>query len=292
MPLESLLALVETLRKRIDIHGPTLRQNEALTRYTLIDPLLRELGWDTENPALVMPEYKGVGGSADYALFNGDKPLMIVEAKKLDTSLRDEKVLTQGLAYCQRQGTRYLSVTDGRRWEIYETHKLASIDEKRIVEFDLKSQSAAEACLKALALWEIRVSNDVTNGRLPSDEWQLLSKLNPQRGSRPPVEIQFPDNSPLSIKSWKSLLVEVVRWLINNNHLTRSHCPILKTPRSKRYTVSTETIHSDKKQFTSPARVGSLYIETNTSSRGIAKDCRTVIEHAGQDPAQFKVRFS
>ncbi len=294
MPLESLLTLVEKLRERIDVHGPALRQNEALTRYVLIDPLLRELGWDTENPTLVIPEYKGVGGSADYALFNDDKPLMIVEAKKLDTSLRNEKVLTQGLAYCQRQGTRYLSVTDGRRWEIYETHKLASIDEKRIVEFDLKSQAAAEVCLKALALWEIRVSNDVANGRLSSDEqkWQPLSKLNPQRGSRPPIEVRFPDGSDVRIKAWRWLLVEVVRWLINNRHLTQSHCPILKTPRSKRYTVSTQAVHSDKKQFTSPARVESLYIETNTSSRGIAKGCRTVIERVGQDPAQFKVRFS
>ena len=58
MPLESLLTLVEKLRERIDDHAPLLRQNEALTRYTLIDPLLRELGWDTENPTLVIPEYK------------------------------------------------------------------------------------------------------------------------------------------------------------------------------------------------------------------------------------------
>ena len=37
---------------------PALRQSEMQTRYALIDPLLRELGWDTENPALVRPEYK------------------------------------------------------------------------------------------------------------------------------------------------------------------------------------------------------------------------------------------
>ena len=47
MPLESFLALVHKLRERIDAHGDKLRQSEALTRYALIDPLLRELGWDT-----------------------------------------------------------------------------------------------------------------------------------------------------------------------------------------------------------------------------------------------------
>ena len=67
MPLESLLTLVEKLRKRIDAHGDALRQSEALTRYVLIDPLLRELGWDTEDPVLVRPEYREAGGSADYA---------------------------------------------------------------------------------------------------------------------------------------------------------------------------------------------------------------------------------
>ena len=51
MPLESLLQLVETLRERIESHGATLSQSEALTRYALIDPLLRELGWDTSDPA-------------------------------------------------------------------------------------------------------------------------------------------------------------------------------------------------------------------------------------------------
>ena len=173
-----------------------------------------------------------------------------------------------------------------------------------VATWNRKTALATEACLKALTLWELRESGHVATSpesrtpntqRTPSSDkqkWQSLSKLNPQRGSRPPVEIQFPDNAAVSTKSWKSLLVEVVRWLINNNHLTQNHCPILKTPRSKRYTVSTEAVHSDKKQFTSPVRVGSLYIETNTSSRGIANGCRTIIERVGQNPAQFKVRFS
>ena len=49
MPLENLLTRVETLRDRVDDYGPALRKNEMLTRYALIDPLLRELGWDIED---------------------------------------------------------------------------------------------------------------------------------------------------------------------------------------------------------------------------------------------------
>ena len=255
MPLESLLALVEKLRERIDAHGPALRKNEWLTRYSLIDPLLRELGWDTGDPALVIPEYNvGDGSAADYALLSEGKPVMMVEAKSLGTPLQD--ALEQGLRYCLIKRTRYLSITDGGRWEIYyDADKTGDPGKKRLVQFDLKNGPATEACLKALTLWGLRASGHVatsltsltppTPPSLNEQKWQPLSELNPQRGSRPPVEVRFPDGSDVRVKAWKWLLVEVVRWLIKNNHLTQSHCPILKTPRSKRYAVSTEAVHSD-----------------------------------------------
>ena len=150
MVLESLLELVETLRKRIDEHGVALRQSEALTRAALIDPLLRELGWDTENPALVMPEYRLGRGYADYALLKDGKPVIMVEAKKLGNSLQD--AASQGIGYCIEDGIGYFAVTDGRIWEIYETHKMAPIAEKLTVQFDI-TQSPPMTCLKAMALW-------------------------------------------------------------------------------------------------------------------------------------------
>ena len=337
MPLDSLLSLVEKLRKRIDVHGSKLRQSEALTRSALIDPLLRELGWDTEDPALVVPEYNEAGGSVDYALFGGNKPFMMVEAKKLGTSLRDGKVLIQGLAYCQKQGTRYLSVTDGRRWEIYEPHRggAVPINEKRIVEFDLKNGSAAEVCSKAVVLRRSNVerlpdavyplgSEDMADEtvlpqpnikRLPDSpspseapapnpqppspdldehEWQPISELSLEKSSCPPLEIQFPDDSSVSLaESWKSLLVEVTRWLANANHLKIVHCPIPSRPRgSKYYAVSTESTHPNENQFTSLAQVGPFCVEASNSRAWSVPAAQTIIKHVGQDPMQFKVRFS
>ena len=49
----------ETLKSRINEHRSVLQGNEAQTRMSLIDPLLRALGWDTADPALVRPEYVG-----------------------------------------------------------------------------------------------------------------------------------------------------------------------------------------------------------------------------------------
>ena len=57
MALEDLCNLVETVREKSRKFSEKLSKSEALTRYVLIDPILRCLGWDTENPDLVRPEY-------------------------------------------------------------------------------------------------------------------------------------------------------------------------------------------------------------------------------------------
>ena len=89
MVLEELHELIETLQARIDEHAPALQQSEALTRTTLVDPLLRGLGWDTTDPHHVFVEYRTESGIVDYALLGGDgKPEVIVETKRLGTQLR------------------------------------------------------------------------------------------------------------------------------------------------------------------------------------------------------------
>ena len=158
MVLDSLLELVNTLRERIDEHGAALRQNEALTRAALIDPLLRELGWDTEDPELVIPEFRSTAGSADYALMIGGEqpPGLIIEAKKLGESL-DDRVALQSLNYCNLIGTPHFALTDGKSWKIYSTFEQAPLADRLITTFSIGEMPAAEICLYALALWRPNV---------------------------------------------------------------------------------------------------------------------------------------
>ena len=323
MLLEGLSNLVEKLRDRIDNHGNTLSRSEAQTRQELIDPLLRELGWDTGNRDLVIFEYKTDDReSPDYVLRSNGQPVMMVEAKKLGTHL--QKARAQGCRYSLAEpGTPYFSVTDGQRWEIYATYKSRLIDEKEIVkqiaEFDLKDQSPTEASLKTLELWKLRMLGHLGVGQapdsglihsqpvppsesqprstppLPPGKWQSLSKLNPKTGSRPPVEIQFPDNSVIEkVTAWKSLLVEVVRWLIDNNYLTQDDCPILSRPTGKTHcAVHTKPTHLSDRPFSkSHDTIGSFHIETSLNIEAVTTAAQNVIKRVKQDPAQFKVRFS
>ncbi len=348
MILESLLELVETLTERIDEHGVQLRQSEWHTRYALIDPLLRELGWDTEDPSLVIPEYQSGHGRADYALLGDGKPLMMVEAKKLGTQLSN--YLSQGIQYCLEEGTAYFSITDGQHWKVYETHKPVPIGEKLIVGIDLKNASAAEACLKALALWRPSVqSGHVAAGeesvvRLPEgiselqypataeapavqtehvvlprqtnvrpsgpisvpqrpvaakppavsygSEWHPLSQVSDAE-SRQPVELLFPDGSiERSMKTRIDLPIAVIRWLINQGLLGMHRCPVkLKSSRAFRYIVHSSPVHSTGSAFDSPEEISGLYFEKNIGNQGPFRTTIAIIEHVGQDPAQFSVRF-
>ena len=333
MPLESLLALVHKLRERIDTHGDKLRQSETLTRYALIDPLLRELGWDTADPTQVVPEYRVPNNQlADYVLLSNNAPVIVVESKKLDEPLRGGKALDQGILYCAHTGSGHFLLTDGRRWEIYES----SITTPKI-SFDLKDQPPAEACLQALALWrpavetahvasgrapiissrESSTSMETSTGystasqqraddpdeaaaqpspivpRPPSDEGHSLASLEPEPEGPKPTGLTFPDRSTVTVQAWKQVLIEATRWLVGAGILNDGHCPIPYSSRSRRCVVHTMPVHPNGKPFVESAReqIGFFHIDTHHSASGTIKATRSVIQHVGQDPAQFKVRF-
>ena len=316
MILESLFELVETLKVRIDAHGDQLRQSEALTRYALINPLLRELGWDTGDPALVIPEYNSGGGSADYALLGNGSPVVMVEAKRLGTLLQGS-VVSQGIQYCLEEGTEHFAVTDGQRWEVYETHIPVPIDQKKVVDFDLKGQQSAEVCLNALALWRpsvlsghvdqghgsvIGLTEDIPAPLVTTDpqsstppdgyNWEPLTEITSATGLKP-VEMLFPDSSRTQLKYWTYLPVGVVRWLVNKGMLSSGHCPIIsRGPKTSHYIVNTQPIHSDGALFSSSSEVNGLYVERHGSSIALLDRTKTIIEHVNQDPAQFSIRFS
>ena len=135
----------------------------------------------------------------------------------------------------------------------------------------------------------LNAANNIVEDGTNTSNWVPLSDLGPQGGDTPPVEIQFPDNSKVALGRWNLIAVESTRWLYANNYLNASNWRI---QRATRYIVSDAPIHPNGKEFTMPSNVGSLYVEINYSGLNQVKNARLIIEHAGQDPSQFKVRLS
>ena len=318
MLLDDLYQAIEKLRERMDEHGDRLRQSEALTRNALVDPLLRALGWDTEDPALAMPEYRLGSGFADYALLNSGKPAIVIEAKKLGTPLYS--AAEQSVTYCVNAGIRYFVATDGRKWDVYETHRPVPLAEKKIASFDI-ADSPADVCLDALVLWRRSVQSGVVRKAqtpivepeneappvkpelppniddvtpTPDSNWQPLTKLKSVKGRMPSAEILFPDGSTAQIKEWYSITLEIVDWLYQQGKLDETRIPV--QGRSKNtYILSDSGLHPTGRKFYSPQPVGKWRIEGDAgTAKAQVENAISIIERAGKGvtPEQFSVRLS
>ena len=323
MLLDDLYQAIEKLRERMEDHQDKLRQSEALTRNALVDPLLRVLGWDTEDPALAMPEYRLGSGFADYALLNAGKPAIVIEAKKLGTPLYS--AAEQSVTYCVNDGIRYFVATDGRKWDVYETHRPVPLAEKKIVSFDI-TDSPADVCLDALVLWRRSVqSGTVRKAQTPVVEpqheplvavnqqesapvpvatpskaaaapahegnWQTLAQWRPDKEDNPPPEIRFPDGSTSEIKNWADIPAAAVRWLYDNGKLDETQIPLRS---GSRFILNDSPSHSTGEEFKVRRQAGKFYVEGNYNKSSNVRNASTMIERVGKGvtPAQFSVRLS
>jgi hypothetical protein len=120
-----------TVRDRI---GKYQRQGigEQDTKAALIVPVLRALGWDTEDLEDVKLEYKRLAGDnpVDYALFLLREPRLFIEAKALGVHLDDHKWTSQILAYATVAGVEWVALTDGNEWRIYNSHATVPVEQK------------------------------------------------------------------------------------------------------------------------------------------------------------------
>lgn len=77
-----------TLKEHIDEISRRLEQDifksEAAVRLGIVDPLLRSLGWPTDDTLVVFPEYPVRNGHVDYALCHpSSTPRVFIEAKQV-----------------------------------------------------------------------------------------------------------------------------------------------------------------------------------------------------------------
>ena len=266
--MESVAVTLEGLAAKLDRYGSLFSGNEQLVRHALVCPVLREMGWDVENPELVATGYDFDGGSADYALLQDGKPVAAVRTRPLDGDL--DGVLDELAGY----GVRYCIATDGRWWRIRDTAGPESND----AEFSV-AEDPTLVCYMLMVLWRRHMSaKPLATGHMS------LHRLQPEQIAS---ELICPDMEVRSIKNHKSLLVEVARWLVKNNYLTAKACPIAL---STRYLLAKSPVHPTGKKFVSPKPVGDMYLETNFNSKRILDNIGILLSKTGLDVSRFSVR--
>ena len=322
MLLEPLVSTIETLKQRIAIHGPALRQNETRTRAALIDPLLQALGWDVSDPSLVTPEYRVDVGWADYALLGvGNKPAAVIEAKRLGSIV--ENHLDQAVGYCIQQGIAYVGVTDGSHWQLYRTFEPVPLVEKLVLDVSIADTPAHEAALKLLLIWRTNLAfgqpvmanapvlieptehpsrpvsqtaNSMTasvntaTADLASGDWIPLVRIDNVTGMKAPVAIKFGDGETRSLRAWWQLLTESAEFLGRNGLLTVEHCPI-DAGRGWRF-INSGPHSPNGRNFITPKQVSNgIYMETHLSAKAVVSYSKRLLAHFGTNLEGVGLRF-
>ena len=156
--LQPLYDVITTVRAAITEHEESLIKSETKTRYILIDPVLRALGWDVSSLQDVDVEHftlERERKKVDYALLSSEQsPLVLVEAKRLNEP-NESKNLSQLLTYCVEAGVRYGVLTDGNHWQMYDTSMVTKpLADKRTMYVVVTSHHPAVAARELLVLWK------------------------------------------------------------------------------------------------------------------------------------------
>ena len=300
--LQELIEEIERLRSSISDDGTSF-ENETSTRVSLVDPLLRILGWNPEDPRRVRLEYDVAGNKIDYALLQEDEtPWAGIEAKKLGENLiayRD-KMVTDSILL----GAPFYALTDGDNWQWYRGFRNKSevdrVHEHRIFDVSIRDTHPFMSASSFARLWRPDFDRvpAVPSGRLLfwsttdvplSKGWTRLCRL-PAPGPKPGA-LRFLDGTERSTKFWYQLVGYTAEWLASNKLLNASNVPVLSTDK-KRCIVSSDAMNPTGKQYKKPMKIPHCNLRWDNSYGAAAAKCDALelLKHCDQDPSNVLVR--
>lgn len=308
MALDELLKTIEFLKKRIEEHREYLSQDETRTRQVLIDPLLKELGWDVGDPSEVELEYqieKPFGGKGvtkpDYALMVDGEPAAVVEAKKLDSRVLDDAT-KQVHDYAIAQAISYGVATDGDEWRLIDVLKPVKPDEKVTILFKVSTDDASKCALRSLALWRpnlcaaggpVEAIGPVIEcgGDPPSPDCIELTKLDPT--GKKPARARLHNGGVIEVRNWSDLATEVAKALVKERKLTKKMCPVMLNESSVVCIVNDEAKRPDGTDFKGPVAIGrGMWLETFGAAGDNVEKCIVVLKACGMDPNEVRVKLA
>ena len=174
-----MLETIKGIRKKAKKHRELLENNETVTRYALVDPLLIALDWDVADPSVVVAEHtnfvpksgrkeaehdrkahsKILGSKAfknrvDYLL--GETMVLEVKALNADLIPFVEKARDAALT----RGVPYAGLTDGLSWRVYKVNASRNSSRDRpFLQFRLTESKDADLIRKITQLRRDVVEN-------------------------------------------------------------------------------------------------------------------------------------
>ncbi len=159
---------IEMIVERVKKYRSLYEQNEMAVRDQIVNPILRSLGWDPENPGDVQPNISTEEGVPDYSLLKDNKKILFIEAKKLSVDIEQREVIRQLAKYCFGEGMQYGVLTNGDIWILFRAFQEGTTMAERIVwKTDIENDDITAT---------IRRLNTISKGNIADIE-KLIKKL-------------------------------------------------------------------------------------------------------------------
>lgn len=178
MAMSDFAATIQQVTDRVRKHRFLYEQNEMATRTQVVEPILRYLGWDTEDPDKLQPNVSAEEGIPDYTLFLDGRKVLFVEAKKMIINVEDRQVLGQLAKYCNSEGMPYGLLTNGVVWILFRAFREGTTIPERVVwKVDIEHDDSSAVARKLSTVSTSNIGNIdalLTKLRILDEVWQSL----------------------------------------------------------------------------------------------------------------------
>jgi predicted type IV restriction endonuclease len=107
---ELLVPLAEKIKKFHDFYkqsGVTNKEIMIAVRDYIINPILKDLGWDPGNPEEVRPNLFTEGDIPGYVLFKNGKKILLIDVKSLNNDIKQKETFQQLVNYSSNEDVKY-----------------------------------------------------------------------------------------------------------------------------------------------------------------------------------------
>ena len=268
---DRLAETIERLRTRIALHGEHIGGHETRTRVILIDPLLRSLGWDTEDPEIVVHEHPVGRRKVDYALYLRSEVIGILEAKALGSQLNDSD---WGKYVAELPGLPMIAFTNGNEWRFFRRSNNWTRETVKV---------STGASFKTGFEFYKRIGRDVPD----VDDWSSLFEDFPLKSK--PTKIRIGNRPSKDVKTWGDVYVEVGRFLHEASALAAAKIPV-KGPSGRTNVVNRSPERARGKPFIIPKEfVGGLWLDAHGGAKGIPRKSIHLLRKCGVDPTTVEL---
>jgi hypothetical protein len=172
-----LTPLIEKIKKFRDFYKQNKMTDKEITiaiRDYIINPILKDLGWDPENPEEVRPNLFTEEDIPGYVLLKNGKKILLINVKSLNNDIKQKEAFQQLVNYSSNEGVKYSVLTNGLVWVLIKTTKEGATSRGQIIwEANLENEELLSAYRKILTLSKTNIE-DI---EVLAEKTQILDKI-------------------------------------------------------------------------------------------------------------------